>query len=185
MNPRTILLTGAALLGAGLVSNRTLAQSTAPASAAPRFPNVTSKNLEGRTFNLPGDFGGRVNLVALAFLREHQDLVDTWGPAVSRLTGQYPGFKFYELPTLTRGNGLARLFIDGGMRAGIPSKATRDVTITLYLDRATFMRSIGERDMSTIHLLLVGQQGEILWKGRGAATPAQEASLRAVLDGLH
>ena len=185
MNPRTILLTGAALIGTGLVPNRTLAQSAAPTSAAPRFPNVTSKNLEGRTFKLPGDFEGRVNLVALAFLREHQELVDTWGPAAARLGKAYPGFKFYELPTLTRGNGLARFFIDGGMRAGIPSQASRDVTITLYLDRPAFMRSIGESDMSTIHLLLVGQQGEILWKGRGAATPAQEASLQAVLDGLN
>jgi hypothetical protein len=107
--------------------------------------------------------------------------VNTWLPAVGRLNSKHAGLKFYELPTLSKENGLAKFFIDGGMRAGIPEKATREVTITLYLDRASFLKSIGESSDRTIYTLLVNQKGEILWRGQGAYTKAQEDSLEKVL----
>jgi hypothetical protein len=191
MKPWMPYALGAALLAAGLLVARSLAAGpqapqVAPSAqlAAGRFPKVSSSNLEGRKFNLPDDFAGRYNLLAVAFLREHQDLVDTWQPTVKRLTGRHDTLRFYELPTLTSGTGLARWFIDGGMRAGIPDRAVREVTITLYLDRPAFLKAIGETSTATIHVLLVTQQGEILWRGHGAATASQEADLEQVLARL-
>jgi hypothetical protein len=145
------------------------------------FPHVTGTNLEGRTFNLPEDFEADLNLVAIAFYGNHQFLVNTWLPAVTRLTSKYNTLKFYELPTLSEENGLAQAFINGGMRAGIPDPATRAITITLYLDRAAFLKAIGETSDSTIYTLLVNRQGEILWRGQGAYTQEQEKSLEKVL----
>jgi hypothetical protein len=145
-----------------------------------RFPKVKGQNLEGRSFNLPADFEAKLNLVAIAFYQNHQELVNTWLPAVGRLTSKHSGLKFYEIPTLSKENGLARFLIDG-MRSGIPEKATREVTITLYLDLSLFLKSIGETSDRTIYTLLVNQKGEILWRGRGAYTKAQEESLENIL----
>jgi ATP10 protein len=186
MKPWLPYVIGVVLLALGLVFARSLAQVGVgkvefKVGDPVRFPNVNGANLEGRKFNLPEDFEAQLNLVAIAFYGSHQELVNTWLPAVDRLKRQYSALKFYELPTLSKENSLARGFIDGGMRAGIPDRATREVTITLYLDRAAFLKSIGETSDRTIYTLLVNRQGEILWRGQGAHTAAQEESLGKVL----
>jgi hypothetical protein len=189
MKPWMSYLIGGILLTFALVVARSLAQVgvgkvTLKTGEGARFPSVQGSNLEGRKFNLPQDFEAKYNIIAVAFYQNHQDLVNTWLPAIGRLTSSRKDLKFYELPTLSELNGLARGFIDGGMRAGIPNKATRAVTITLYLNRAEFLKAIGETSDSTIYSLLVNQKGEILWRGKGAYSKEQEDSLERVLKTL-
>jgi ATP10 protein len=146
-----------------------------------RFPAVSGSNLERRKYQLPADFEGELNIVALAFLREHQDLVDTWTPTAKRLTGANRALHFYELPTLTKTNGLFSGFIDGGMRAGIPDKSAREATITLYIDRADFLKALKLPTDRTIYVLLVDRRGKVHWRGEGAFTPAQGAALEQAI----
>jgi hypothetical protein len=164
------------------LSQRSVGTVTLVPGATFRFPAVQGNNLEGKPFSLPADFGGEPTLVALAYFGSHQAVVETWLPAVARLTAAHPRLKFYEVPTLTEENGRVRGFIDGGMKAGIQSLAAREATITLYLDRAAFLQSIGETTDTQIHLLLVNKDGTILWRGIGAHNDAQEQSLTAVLQ---
>lgn len=145
------------------------------------FPSVSGSNLERREFNLPQDFEGKLNLVALAFEQWQQTDVNTWLPTVATLEELYPNLKFYELPTLTQFNGLFQNVIDGGMRSGIPDKATREVTITLYLDRAAFMRSLEIPDTKAIVLLLVDNEGKIYWRGQGPFDETQSEGLEQTL----
>ena len=146
-----------------------------------QFPKVSGSNLEGRSFQLPRDFEGEINLAIVPFQRWHQDLVDTWAPAAKRLVQEIPGFRFYELPTLWRMNPLYRWGLDAGMRAGIPDRSTREITITLYLDKEAYRRELDIPDEETIHLLLVTPQGEIIWRATGEATPEKIAALSAQL----
>ena len=178
-----LLLVGSLSLWAWAQANADQSESTQSLAANPdaRFPVVSGSNLERRRFNLPADFEGDLNLVAVAFLREHQDLVDTWTATATRLTEADPALRFYELPLLSETNGLFSLFIDGGMRAGIPSRATREATITLYLDRAKFLKTAGLPGPQTIYLLLTDRAGTIFWRGQGAYTPAQGAALEEAI----
>jgi ATP10 protein len=148
------------------------------------FPEVTGSNLERRTFNLPQDFEGTLNLVALAFYQEHQTLVNTWLPTAQEMTEMFPEVRFYELPTLTLTNKLFQGFIDGGMRSGIRDKATREATITLYLDRRIFVQSLGLPNTDTIYLFLVDKQGVIHWRGQGAYDEVQAKGLEQTLAAL-
>src|SRR5512146_1371356 len=102
------------------------------------FPRVQGANLERRSLTLPDDFAGERNLVLIAFKREQQFEIDTWIPAARQLARDYPDFRYYELPTISRNVPLARWWLDGAMRAGIPDRAAREATITLYLDKALF-----------------------------------------------
>jgi hypothetical protein len=145
------------------------------------FPSVSGSNLEQRPFNLPQDFEGKLNLVALAFEQWQQNEVNSWLPTVTMLEELYPNLKFYELPTLTQFNGLFQSAIDGGMRSGIPDIATREVTITLYLDRAAFMRSLEIPDAKAIVLLLVDNEGKIYWRGQGPFDETQNEGLEQIL----
>ena len=186
MKTRQAVFVGAVALVSAFLLVQTWARAdvgaqVARAAATPSFPVVSGSNLERRKFNLPADFEGDLNIVALAFLREHQTLIDTWTATASRLTKADAGLHFYELPVLTETNGLFSLFIDGGMRAGIPDRVARAATITLYTDRARFLKTAGLPGDRTIYVLLVDRQGKIYWRGEGAFTPAQGAALEQAI----
>jgi hypothetical protein len=108
-----------------------------------QFPRVHGANLEGRSFTLPDDFEGTINLVLIAFRREQQGDIDTWIPTARRLTRSHLGFRSYELPTISRSVPLARWWLDGAMRAGIPDQEARAGTITLYLNKRAFRAALG------------------------------------------
>lgn len=146
-----------------------------------RFPTVTGSNLERRSFTLPGDLEGDLNLVILAFWRDHQMLVDTWMPLARRLQTNHSGLVAYELPVIESRSRLSQWFIDSGMRSGIPDRTTREHTITLYIDKVGFLASLGIDDDSTIHTLLIDRAGSILWRANGPLDPAKEEALSEFL----
>ena len=149
-----------------------------------RFPRVTAESLNRERYALPGDFEGALNLVFIAFQQIHQRDVDTWLPAAQQLVARYEGLRYYELPTIRRLNPLARTFIDGGMRAGIPALESRRATITLYLDKEPFRRALEIPDESTIHVLLVDRLGEIHWRSIGSCQPQKIEALATTLRDL-
>jgi hypothetical protein len=167
-------------IGLVLMAANAVGQTGAP----PAFPKSSGKNLNGRAFALPEDFAGRVNLVFVAFEMRQQQEVDSWKSFAQGMRQAHPGLQAYELPTIGRGYGLFRGFIDGGMRSGIPDNDTRASTITLYLDVQTFARALGIESTRTITVLLVTRSGEILARTTGPYSPEAAAPLAAALDSL-
>ncbi|HVP22063.1 MAG TPA: hypothetical protein VMS73_09415 [Anaerolineaceae bacterium] len=103
-----------------------------------KLPNVIGSNLLRQKVELPADLCGELNLLFIAFYQWHQMEVNSWVPFVRELEQTQPGFYYYELPTIQQRNVLAQKFINEGMRAGIPDPATRERTITLYIDKKAF-----------------------------------------------
>jgi hypothetical protein len=156
-----------------------------PTPALTVFPAVRASNLNGRPFDLPADFEGGRNLVILAFQRQQQALVDSWSPAIANLLARYADMRFYELPTIRRGNPLFRAWLDGAMRGGIADRQARDHTITLYLDKAAFREALGLLHEHTIYLLVLDRGGHVLWRGQGEYTERVGRELERVLaEGL-
>lgn len=146
-----------------------------------RFPRVEGSNLEGDRFVLPADFGGEINVVLVAFKRDQQHDVDTWMPLLKRIADANTGLRVYELPTLGRRYRLMRSFIDGGMRAGIPDRAVRAATVTLYIDKSPFRRALGLRDEDRIYVLLVDREGRVHWRTDGAFDAKAAAELESTV----
>ncbi len=147
-----------------------------------RFPLVHGANLEGRAFTLPDEFDGDLNLVLIAFQRRQQIDVDTWVPAAKAEMKRYPSLRYYELPIISRRLPFARWWLDGAMRAGIPDRAAREATITLYLDKTAFRRGLELPTKETIYAALVTRDGQVLWRAEGAWTPEAGSSLEQVLS---
>ena len=145
------------------------------------FPRVWGANLERRPFTLPDDLEGARNLVMIAFKREQQFEIDTWIPLARHLAQDHPDFRYYELPTISRNVPLARWWLDGAMRAGIPDVVARQATITLYVDKAAFREALHLPSEGTIYALLVERSGRVLWRAEGGATPEKERELRRML----
>lgn len=145
------------------------------------FPPLQARNLNGRTLALPAAFAGARNIVLVAFRRAHQDLVDSWFPALEPLLAAHPDLRAYEVPMLARGYTLARPFIDGGMAVAIPSSEVRERTLTVYTNVAKVSAALQIRSPETITILLVNRSGQIAWRSEGAYAAAKGAGLAHAL----
>jgi hypothetical protein len=145
------------------------------------FPKVNGSNLLRQKLTLPQDFQGRLNLVFIPFERWHQMEVDSWSALAGELEQEYAGLVYYELPTLQDGGAFYRIFLNEGMRAGIPNPKTRERTITLYLDKADFRAALDMTDEEHIYILVVDRQGNEYFRARGPYNREGEAALRQAL----
>jgi hypothetical protein len=145
------------------------------------FPAIRASNLNGRPFDLPADLEGERNLVIVAFQREQHALVESWLPTIANVLARYADLRFYELPTIRRGDPHFRAWLDGAMRSGVADRQARDHTITLYLDKAAFREALGLPHEDTIYLLVLGCGGQVLWRGEGEHTAQRANELEQVL----
>jgi hypothetical protein len=134
------------------------------------FPTVQGSNLLRQKMTLPQDFKGELNLVFVPFLQWQQSEVDSWVPWIVEMEAKYPGFLYYELPTIENRNIVFQTFINEGMRAGIPNPFTRERTITLYLKKAEFQKALDMPDEDHIYILMLDNMGNILLRSRGPFT---------------
>ncbi len=152
--------------------------------AEPHFPQVSGYNLMRKEFKFPEDFQGNYNLVIIPFQQVQQRDVNTWLPAAQELESIYPGFIYYELPTIYELPTLSRTFINEGMRAGIPDQTARERTITFYLDKGEFKHALGITSEENIQIFLVDREGNILWQEEGLFSPEKNQSLVDQLNQL-
>lgn len=148
------------------------------------FPTVSGNNLDRETFEFPRDFAGEVNLVFIAFLQRQQLDVNTWLPFAQELEAERPEIVYYELPTLQKMPMLQRVFINEGMRAGIPDQTARERTVTLYIDVQKFAKAVGIETQNEIVVLLVDRAGEIVWRTTGRFDKQKKKKLLRTLNSV-
>jgi hypothetical protein len=175
-----------------VTSRAALAQGQAPSSEEQamhdtaeselRFPTLKAENLLGRELMLPRDFAGEWNLVFVAFQREQQPDVDTWLPLARRLTSQFPKLRYYETPVIGRFYKVMKPVIDGGMRSGIPDRASREATVTIYTNKEPFRKALGIGTEETIYAFLLDREGIVRWRAQGRFT---DESGRSLEERLH
>lgn len=146
------------------------------------FPTVSGFNLERQEFEFPRDFAGELNVLFVPFLQRQQLDVNTWVPFIQELERTVPGVVYYELPTIWEMAALSRMFLNEGMRAGIPDQKSRERTITLYLNKAEFQKATGIDGDSRMHVLLVNRQGDILWRTTGNYSEEKGSQLLAAIE---
>ena len=146
------------------------------------FPTVSGNNLERERFVFPRDFQGELNILFVPFLRSQQIAVDSWMPYTQKLEATFADLAYYELPTIDDRTVMFRLFLNEGMRAGIPDAIARQRTVTLYIDTEAFRAATGIPDRREMHILLVNRQGDILWRETGAFSEAKGAGLLAAIQ---
>lgn len=152
------------------------------ASVAGQFPPLQSETLNQVKVSLPADFGGRRNILLIAYKQWQQSEVNTWLPFLNAAKAGNPNVRFFELPTIGSGMGFMRGFIDGGMRNGISDSATRDITITLYTDVGALQRALGVSGNASIHAVVIDETGRVLTAVSGPYSEANAAKIEAALD---
>ena len=149
-----------------------------------KFPQIIAENLNKEEVDVPNGLQGSPKLLIVPFQRWHQGVVDSWVPFLESVIKEYPSFDFYELPTIRKMNFMYRRFLDGGMRAGIPSIETRRRTITLYIDKESFKNTLEIPTEDTIHLFLVDSEGNITWRNEGGVTEEKARALSNAIKAI-
>ncbi len=145
------------------------------------FPHLTGIDLLGNERQIPQSFKGKLNIVAVAFQREQQEMVNTWIPIADKIIEERKDVRFYEVPLIYELGGLYRGWINNGMRMGIPDPVARERTITVYTKRDTFLKKMNMKT-STIYVLITDESGKILWRTSGEATADNVKKLKAALS---
>lgn len=150
-----------------------------------KFPIIKAENLNKEEVEIPSQLTGNPRLLVVAFQQWHQRVVDSWVPYLTQLVDEFPEFDFYELPTIRKMNFLYRRFIDGGMRAGIPSRETRRRTVTLYINKEHFRQALKIDSEDTIYLYLIDSEGEVIWQSDREISREKALSLRKAISEMH
>jgi len=145
------------------------------------FPTIQGRTLEQREMEIPSELGGERNIVLVAFGPRQQRAVDSWAAAMRTIRSQALDVEVYEIPTLNRGWTPLRGWIDGGMRSGIPDRAAREATITVYIDKRPFKSALGITSESQIQVFLLDRSGVVMHRVEGPATPQGIQGLRRAL----
>ena len=144
-----------------------LTMMTVSDSPDPLFPSISSHALNGEIVSLPADCRGFVTLIAIAFQRGAQGMIESWYEPFSREFGDNPEVRFYEIPMI--GSAYWRMvsgWIDSGMRSGIPV-AKHPFVVTYYGDVFPYRRDLGMEDPALAYMFLLDREGRIRWRAKG------------------
>lgn len=144
------------------------------------FPKITGIDLDGKKQELPTVFKNKFNLVIVAFKREQQAEVDTWIKAIEPILKENSNLSFYEIPLIYELSTFSRMWVNNGMRFGIPNEVARKRTITVYTNREEFFR-ITKMQEDKIYALLIDASGKILWKSEGIAKNDNIAAVKKMI----
>lgn len=144
------------------------------------FPKVSGIDLDGKKQDLPDVFKNKLNLVVVAFKREQQTEVNTWIKALEPILKENSKLSFYEIPLIYELSTFKRMWVNNGMRFGIPDKVARTRTITVYTNREEFF-GITKMKEDKIYALLIDDSGKILWSSEGEADNEKVKALKKFL----
>ena len=133
------------------------------------FPKITAYSLARTEVRLPDMAIGKVTLIAIAFVRQAQEELDSWSIPFEDRFSNNSNYTYYEIPML---GGIWKLFrgsIDGGMRAGILPEKHKNV-LTLYGNYKEYTSYLLINNINKGYVFLLDKKGLIRFRGIGFAS---------------
>jgi hypothetical protein len=150
------------------------------AASAQTLPPIKAANLNKQAVTWPSGLPAPRTILIIAFDRAQQRQVDGWVAGMGLKAAGAPAW--YEVPLINNPGGVARWFIDNGMRSGIPAKADRARVVTVYGDKPALMKSMGLPNES-VHVLVVERSGKIITRVTGAYSAAGATAILGAIKG--
>ncbi len=134
------------------------------------FPVFEGTSLSGRKVKFPDELKDKITLVGIAFVRDAQEMLDSWINPFEEEFDEISDYAIYEIPMIDKKFWkLFSSFIDAGMRSGIPEKK-HDHVITYYGDNSEIRKDLQIKDKSKGYLFLLDKENNIKWRGKGFST---------------
>lgn len=146
-----------------------------------QFPRIEAKTLSDKKIVLPDDILGEYVLLAVAFVRGAQPMLDEWIKIYKDICEKNPA---YEIPMI---DGvfwkLLSRQIDEGMRSGIPEKK-HDHVVTYYGDTKEYAKKLGIREKTKGYVYLLDPEGKIIFMGSGFPSEQDKKKLEEKISNI-
>lgn len=147
------------------------------------FPKISAYSLAKTEVKLPDMVQGKIALIAVAFVREAQEMIDSWSMPFEKKFSGNTDYSYYEVPMI---DGIWKLFrgsIDGGMRSGIPTEKHMNV-VTYYGNYKEYTSYLSIDNINNGYVFLLDKEGIIRFKGIGYASDKNLSYMLEIADKL-
>lgn len=146
---------------------------------SPKFPTITTRDLNAKSATFPAELPGPNTVVLIAFHREQQSVLDVW---IRKLRLKQPGSPAWiEMPVVPDYGSLWRTFVNKGMRSGIVTTEARSRVFTVFGSRDKFRATLNLPTSDQVYVLLVRRDGTIVARADGRYTSSKARKLLKVL----
>ncbi len=144
------------------------------------FPALKAQTLSKNAIVFPNDVAGKPTILCIAFVRDAQNLVDTWTAPILQKYGKNE-VNFYEIPMIIAAWRIMGGMIDNGMRSGVPKTLHGNVA-TYYGSLSGYKKDLLMDGKKSCYLFLLDKNGVIQYVEEHAATPTKLAALYAAIE---
>src|ERR1700731_1483593 len=146
-----------------------------PTSA--RIPGVHAPSFSNEAVNLPEGLKGKVGVLVLGFSRDSREADSAWGKRLAADYRESPTVVYYEMPVLAAVPRVVRGFVVKSIKASLPASEQARFVVILENEAAWKTVTHYERPDDP-YLLVVDNQGSVVWQTQGAVTDAAYAALK-------
>jgi hypothetical protein len=170
-----------AQVAAGPAATRRTIEGSDPGGGQARIPAVHGTALSGDAVNLPEALKGKAGVLVLGFSQASREAVAGWGRRLAADYRDSPAVAYYEMPVLAGAPKFVRGMITKSMKGSVPEREQR--RFVPVLDNEQAWRAIAHYSKpDDPYVILVDEQGTVLWETEGAATDAAYAELQRKLE---
>ena len=149
-----------------------------------RFPYIEGISLSGNDVKFPEVLIGKPSVLAVAFKQKAQLCINSWADEFFPRYGINKDVHYYEIPMLGPQWTMARNWIDGGMRSGVP-KPLHDYTATYYGPLRSYYKSLGISSRGDCYMFVLDKDGIIKNRFNGYATKDSLEEMFKLIDSLN
>ena len=148
------------------------------------FPKIEGISLSGNNITFPDVLIGKPSVLAVAFRQKAQKCINSWADELLLKYGINKSVNYYEIPMLGGQYTMARNWIDGGMRGGVP-KPLHDYTVTYYGPLRSYFKSLGISSKSDCYIYVLNNKGEVVDRHTGYSTRKGLKEMFNLIDSLN
>ena len=149
-----------------------------------KFPTIEGISLSGNDVKFPDVLIGKPSVLAVAFKQKAQLCINSWADKFFPKYGINKDVHYYEIPMLGAQWTMARNWIDGGMRGGVP-KPLHDYTATYYGPLKSYYKSLGISSKGDCYMYVLDKDGIIKNRFNGFATKESLEEMFKLIDSLN
>jgi hypothetical protein len=148
------------------------------------FPKIEGISLSGDKVTFPNVLVGKPSVLAVAFRQKAQKCINTWADELLLKYGIDKSINYYEIPMLGGQYTMARNWIDGGMRGGVP-KPLHDYTVTYYGPLRSYFKSLDISSKGDCYMYVLNSEGIVVDRHNGYSTEKGLTEMFNLIDSLN
>lgn len=149
-----------------------------------KFPVIEGISLSGNKVKFPDVLIGKPSVLAVAFKQKAQLCINSWADEFFPRYGINKNVHYYEIPMLGGQWTMARNWIDGGMRGGVP-KPLHDYTVTYYGPLRSYYKSLGVSSKGDCYMYVLDNNGIVKGRFNGFSTKEGLDEMFKLIDSLN